>query len=112
MSQLVDLAFAYKASKRNVISEGIENFLYECVLENKEEMIKAISRLKQYESMFIIETFAFEILSGMFAHKNKKELLQIISSGSIFKIQQRLLEVFTSDVEIQGVMGRGLSNGI
>lgn len=101
MNQIVDLAFAYKVNKGKKISVGIENFLNECVRENKQEIINTISRLTEYEPLFIIETFTFEILSGMFAQKNQKELLEIIAGGSLFKIKDRLLEAFLMDAEIK-----------
>ncbi|MFS0776054.1 hypothetical protein ABC255_08620 [Neobacillus sp. 3P2-tot-E-2] len=104
MNQLVDLQFAYKVSKSKPITLGIENFLNECVRENKEEVIKAISRLTEYQPDFIIETFAFEILSGMFAQKTQKELLDIIKGGSLFKIKDKLITAFYNDTDIQATI--------
>ncbi|MFP5111856.1 hypothetical protein ACSU64_05690 [Bacillaceae bacterium C204] len=105
MNQLVDLAFAYKTSKEKKLPVGIDNFINGCVQENKEEMIKTISRLKEYDSMFIIETFAYEILSGMFAAKTHKELLQIIAGGSLFKIKDKVINAFLNDEDIKQIMG-------
>jgi hypothetical protein len=115
MSQLasyscVDLAFAYKTSKQNKLPTGIDNFLHECVRENKEEIVKSISRLHQYQPMFIIETFTYEIISGIFAAKSQKELLTIIKSGSVFGIKEKLISAFLNDVDIKQVIEGGNVN--
>jgi hypothetical protein len=100
MNQIVDLAEAYKSSSEKRKVNGIENFLNECVQQNKAEIVKSIMNLKQYDFMFVIETFAFRILSGMFAHKTQTELINIIESGSIFLLKDRLVAEFLADEEI------------
>ncbi|TWE06425.1 hypothetical protein FB550_102447 [Neobacillus bataviensis] len=98
----VDLAFAYKVSKEKKLPAGIDNFINECVLENKEQVIQSIKRLhRQYSLDFIIQTFSNEILAGMFAEKSQKQLLDIIRSGSIVKVYNMLLDSFLNDEDIK-----------
>ena len=50
--------------------------------------------MKQFDSIFIMEKMAFQILGGMFSEKNKDELIDNISSGSLFKIKDHLIDAF------------------
>ncbi|MGD6896078.1 hypothetical protein [Bacillus infantis] len=104
MNRVVDLAQAYQQNKVKKTLIGIENFINVCVQDNKPEIIKAISKMKNFEASYIVESFAFQMISGMFIEKTQDELLKMIAGGSIFKVKDDLLAAIYNDTEIQEVI--------
>ncbi|MBT2656638.1 hypothetical protein J7E81_15570 [Bacillus sp. ISL-18] len=100
---MVNLEEAYKVGMAKK-KPSIKNFLRECVKDNKEEIIRALTNMKQFDSIFIMETFAFQILGGMFSEKEKEELIDIIKSGSLFKIKDQLIDAFYNDQDINKLL--------
>ncbi|MBT2736142.1 hypothetical protein [Bacillus sp. ISL-7] len=103
MVTMVQLQEAYKVgmAKRK---PSIKNFLRQCVQDNKDEIIKALTNMTQFDSIYIMETFAFQILGGMFSEKEKEELIEIIKSGSLFKIKDQLIDAFYNDKDINQLL--------
>lgn len=101
----VDLAFAYKVSKEKKLPTGIDNFISECVLENKEQVIQSIKKLHQFQADFIIQTFSNELIAGMYAEKSQKQLLDIIKSGCVVKVYNLLISAFLNDEDIKLTLG-------
>ncbi|MGE8079266.1 hypothetical protein [Peribacillus loiseleuriae] len=101
----VDIVQAYQqAFEKKKQRSNLDNFLAECVDGNKDQIIKAIKNMKCYDQMFIIETVTFNILSGIFAEKSQSQLLDLIASGSVFKIKDSLIEKILLDDDIQSVL--------
>ncbi|WP_419955916.1 hypothetical protein ACN6MT_11245 [Neobacillus niacini] len=107
MSQLTQLALAYKIGKEQKLPTGIDNFINACVIENKFELIKAIDVLNDYSSIYIVESFVCTILKGIFLEKSREDMLNTIAGGSIFKIYQKLFDSFLNDEDIKQVIEGG-----
>ncbi|MBD8004557.1 hypothetical protein [Bacillus norwichensis] len=106
MNALVDLTAA-KANRPNEYQKGFDEFVAQSVEMNRDMLISTINNLKNYEPTYIVDSVVFQIISAAFANKSHQELLEAISSGSIFKLRKCLKIAFEADEVICKLLSGG-----
>lgn len=99
MNQLMDRQIP-RMKPFNPFLKDVEALIDECVSINKDMLIYSLNKSQGYSSTYILETFVYKILAGLYQGKSSEQLLELISGGGLFEVKDMLLKAFQSDPDI------------
>ncbi|MCM3394833.1 MULTISPECIES: hypothetical protein [Cytobacillus] len=84
----------------NPYLKDIEALIDECVSINKDMLIFSIKQSQGYSAEYILETFVYKILAGLYQDKTSEQLLELISGGGIFEVKELMMKKLQSNPDI------------